>query len=74
MKLVATTITGDMRHVNIELPEGTVDLSISLIEDMGPIFGISLSDDGNTLEIREKTFRRFSVQPSSANTLELKAI
>jgi len=74
MKLVATTISGSIRHINIELPEGTVDLSISAEEDTGPIFGISLSDDGNTLELREKTYRRFAIRPSSQNSIEVVAL
>lgn len=73
MKLIITSLkNGNLHHEEVELPERFLDVSIEL--DSGPIFQMNVSDDKQTIDFRETTFRHLAIFPSSGNTITIKGV
>lgn len=73
MKLIITSIDhGNLKHEEIELPEQFLDISLEL--NSGPIFQIDIDDNEEVLNIRETTYRKLALMPTSSNGVNLKGI
>lgn len=73
MKLIATSLDhGQLKHTEIELPKGFLDISLEM--DTGMIFQIVADDSEDSIFISEKTFRKLSIEPNFANGIKVKGI
>ena len=73
MKLIVTSHpNGQIQHDEVKLPERFLGFSIEL--ENGNIFQIDVNDAETSLEVREATFRKLSIEPKSSNSIVLKGI